>query len=89
LRSDMVKTPDNSRFGDAGRAGAKEFAQWTAVYDLFEISPDGSAIWKAAVVGHEDAIQKLQELAAETTNEMRLKHVPTKTVIAAMNAPKL
>ena len=58
-------------------------------YDLFEIFPDGSAIWKGAVVGHEDAIRKLQELAARTTNEMRLMHVSTKTVIAAMNASKL
>jgi hypothetical protein len=58
-------------------------------YDLFEIFPDGSALWRGAVVGHEDAIRKLKELATTTTNEMRLMHVPTKTVIATLNAPKL
>lgn len=57
-------------------------------YDLFEMFPDGTALWKGAVVGHEDAIRKLQELAARTTNEMRLMHVPTKTLIATLNAPK-
>jgi hypothetical protein len=58
-------------------------------YDLFEIFPDASTVWKGAVVGHEDAIRKLQELAAGTTNEMRLMHVPTKTIIATMNGSKL
>ena len=58
-------------------------------YDLFEVFPDGSALWKGSVVGQENAIRKLKELAAGTANEMRLMHVPTKTVIAAMNTPKL
>jgi hypothetical protein len=57
-------------------------------YDLFEIFPDGSALWKGAVVGHENAIQKLKELAAATTNEVRLMHVGTNTVIATMKAPR-
>jgi hypothetical protein len=58
-------------------------------YDLFEMFPDGSALRKGAVVGHEDAIRRLQELAAGTANEMQLRHVPTNTVVATMNAPKL
>lgn len=58
-------------------------------YDLFEIFPDGSALWKDTVVGHEDAMLKLQELASGTTNEMRVMYVPTNAVIATMNAPKL
>jgi hypothetical protein len=57
-------------------------------YDLFEMFPDGSALWKGAVVGHENAIYKLKELAAATTNEVRLMHVPTDTVISTMNTPK-
>jgi 2-polyprenyl-3-methyl-5-hydroxy-6-metoxy-1,4-benzoquinol methylase len=36
------------------------------------------------VVGQEDAIRRLRELAAGTTNEMQLIHVPTKTVVAAV-----
>jgi hypothetical protein len=58
-------------------------------YDLFEMFPDGSALWRGTVVGHEDAIRKLRELAAGTANEVQLMHLPTKTLIAAMNAPTL
>jgi hypothetical protein len=54
-------------------------------YDLFEMLPDGSALWKGVVVGHDDAILKLQELATQTTNEVRLMHVPTATVVATLN----
>ena len=44
-------------------------------YDLFEIFPNGTGLWKGAVIGHEDAINKLQELAAGTTNDVKLMHV--------------
>lgn len=54
-------------------------------YDLFEVLPDGSAIWKEAVHGHENAIRRLQELSAQTVNEVRVMHLATKTLIAAMN----
>ena len=56
-------------------------------YDLFEILPDGSPIWKCAVAGHENAIQQLRELAAKTNNEVRIMHLPTQTVIAVLNVP--
>lgn len=55
-------------------------------YDAFEVLPDGTLIWKATVVGHEDAIKKLQQLAKHNRNEFRLMHVPSKTVIATINA---
>jgi hypothetical protein len=38
-------------------------------YDIFEILPDGSPLWKVAVAGHEKAISILQQLAAQTQNE--------------------
>lgn len=57
-------------------------------YDLFEINPDGSLTWRGAVHGHEAAVNKLRELAAETKNEVRVMHVPTKSVIAVLNAPQ-
>ena len=57
-------------------------------YDLFEMLPDGSPIWKELILGHEEAIRKLKELAKQTTNEVRLMHVPTNTIIASMNAPE-
>jgi hypothetical protein len=57
-------------------------------YDAFEVLPDGTLIWKATIVGHENAINKLQEVAKGNANEFRLMHVPTKTVIATINAGK-
>ena len=33
-------------------------------YDIFEILPDGTLSWKGAVAGHEKAISKLQQPAA-------------------------
>jgi hypothetical protein len=42
-------------------------------------------IWKELVTGHQEAIRKLQELAKQTTNEMRLMHVPTNATIAVLN----
>lgn len=55
-------------------------------YDLFEKLPDGSLIWRAVVTGHESAIAKLRELADYTTNEVRVMHMPTKSIVATMNA---
>jgi hypothetical protein len=60
----------------------------TRDYDLFEILPDGAPIWKELVTGHEEALRKLQELAKRTTNEVRMMHVPTNTIIATLNAPE-
>jgi hypothetical protein len=55
-------------------------------YDAFEVLPDGTLVWRGTVVGHEDALKKLKEIAKGNTNEFRLMHVPTKTVIAAINS---
>jgi hypothetical protein len=57
-------------------------------YDIFEILPDGSPLWKGAVAGHEKAISILKHLAEETENELRIMHIPTNTLIAALNVPK-
>lgn len=57
-------------------------------YDLFEILPDGSPVWRATISGHENAILKLKELAAQTANEVRVMHLPSNSIIAAMNVPK-
>ena len=58
------------------------------VYDLFEVHTDGTQIWRDTGTGHADAIRKLQALAALTKNEVRMMHLPTKTVIASLNAPQ-
>jgi adenosine/AMP kinase len=57
-------------------------------YDLFEILPDGSPIWKCAVAGHENAVQQLRELARHTGNELRIMHLASNTIIAVLNAPQ-
>jgi len=49
--------------------------------------PDGSSLWRAAAVGHENAIIELKKLAARTKNEVLLMHLETRTVIAIMNSP--
>jgi|HubBroStandDraft_2_1064218.scaffolds.fasta_scaffold123146_4 hypothetical protein len=56
-------------------------------YDLFEIFPDGSALWRNTIRGHEEAIKQLREFSTKTENEVRLMHLPTQTLIAAMNTP--
>ena len=55
-------------------------------YDLFEILPDGSPLWRCAVAGHEDALQQLRELAKHTDNEVRIMHLASNTIIAVLNA---
>ena len=56
-------------------------------YDLFEILPDGSPVWKCSVNGHEAAIDQLRQLASRTENEVRIMHLGSKSVIAVLNAP--
>jgi hypothetical protein len=55
-------------------------------YDAFEVLLDGTLRWKATIKGHENAIQELQLVAEGNTNEFRLMHIPTKTVIATINS---
>ena len=54
-------------------------------YDLFEQFPNGDVLWRMTVTGHENAIQQLRELAATTSNEVRVVHLPTQAVIAVLN----
>lgn len=56
-------------------------------YDLFEILPDGSPVWRCSANGHEDAIEQLRHLASQTENEVRIMHLGSKSVIAVLNAP--
>jgi len=57
-------------------------------YDLFEVFPDGSLVWRDSVTGHEKAIQRLRELAELTDNEFRAMHVPTNALIASLQKGK-
>jgi hypothetical protein len=57
-------------------------------YDIFEKTNDGAMVWRVAVPGHEAALRKLQDMAAQSPSEFHLMHIPTKTVIAMINTPK-
>ena len=55
-------------------------------YDLFEVFPDGSVIWRESVTGHEKAIRRLRELVQVTDNEFRVMHILTNTLIASLKS---
>ncbi len=57
-------------------------------YDLFEVLSDGAVIWRETVAGHENAIQRLKELSQQTSNEVRIMHILSNTLIASLNGPK-
>jgi hypothetical protein len=57
-------------------------------YDLFEIFPDGSPLWRESVTGQESALHRLKELSSQTRNEVRALHIPTNTILATMNRPE-
>jgi hypothetical protein len=51
-------------------------------YDIFEVLPDGKSLWRCAVTGHEPGLNRMRELASESSNEFRMMHLPTKAVVA-------
>jgi hypothetical protein len=42
-------------------------------------------MWRNTIRGHEEAIKQLREFSTKTANEVRLVHLPTQTLIAALN----
>jgi hypothetical protein len=57
-------------------------------YDLFERLPDGSLVWRAAIVGRNKALRQLEVFSGETFNEVRLVDLPTGSLLATLNVPK-
>jgi hypothetical protein len=57
-------------------------------YDIFEKMSDGSLMWRVAISGHEAALQKLKEMAAQSASEFQLRHLASNTLIATTNAAK-
>jgi hypothetical protein len=57
-------------------------------YDLFEILPDGSVLWRAVVPGLENALARLKMLGSLSTNEHFAIHTPTRTVVSRVNVLK-
>jgi hypothetical protein len=45
-------------------------------------------VWRAAIVGREEALAKLRELADKSTNQFFAMHLPTKEIVAKTNATK-
>jgi hypothetical protein len=83
-RMSKVRHPNDDDCGSI--RGAPQRRCMERDYDLFEVLPDGTVMWREAVTGHEAAIRKLHELSVRTTNEVRVMHLPTKTLIATKNA---
>jgi hypothetical protein len=57
-------------------------------YDLFENFPDGSRVWRAAIVGRDATLAKLKELASKSANEVFAMHLPTEEIVAKMEGKK-
>jgi hypothetical protein len=57
-------------------------------YDIFGKMEDGSVLWRDAVSGHEAAIHKLQEMAAQSQNEFHLWYLASNTLAATIDPEK-
>jgi hypothetical protein len=53
-------------------------------YDIFEIK-NGQPLWMATVEGHEAAIQMAMQLSKQSTNELRVMHIPTNSIVAVFS----
>ena len=54
-------------------------------YEVFELLPDGSPMWRTHVSGLHAGRIVLERLASTTENECYLYHLATKEVVARMN----
>jgi|HubBroStandDraft_2_1064218.scaffolds.fasta_scaffold1275794_1 hypothetical protein len=54
-------------------------------YDIFELRPDGSLIWRQVIRGQQNARDRLNDLAAQVPNEFLLIHLRTDTIVASTN----
>ncbi len=52
-------------------------------YDVFEIFPDGTHIWRAFVRGLLEARARVVELSQTSSNEFYAIHTPTKEVVSS------
>jgi hypothetical protein len=57
-------------------------------YDIFETRPDGSLLWREVIHGHENARNRLNELAVQGPNEFLLMHLRTDTLVASTNTSR-
>ena len=55
-------------------------------YDVFEILPDGSAIWRAFVRGTHNAFEVLKAVGKQTCNECFATDLSRQTIIGRVNS---
>ena len=55
-------------------------------YDIFEKFPDGGLRWIEVVHGRASALSRLREIAATSPNEIYAIYLPTREIIATLNA---
>ncbi|MGB6481940.1 MAG: hypothetical protein WBE86_00480 [Candidatus Acidiferrales bacterium] len=58
-------------------------------YDLFGKLSGGSLLWKNKLTGLNEALARLQELGSSSSNEHFVMHLPSKAVVARVNAPAI
>lgn len=88
MRSATVNSPDVSLLGGRDALRREGGCPVDRNYDILEIFSDASPVRRGCVSAHGNGIRKLQELAIQTSNELRVMHVATKTIIATLNAPQ-
>ena len=54
-------------------------------FDIFEVLPNGSEIWRLCAHGTENALHVLTQLASKTTNECYAIKVETNEIISRVN----
>jgi hypothetical protein len=57
-------------------------------FDIFEKLPDGSFVWKCVASGLGEACLKLGELSRATRNELRVIHMPSKSIVVRTNVSR-
>ena len=55
-------------------------------YDIFEMMPDGTILWRGFAQGLEEAVRIPKELAARSLNEFQMLHLATQSLVATVNA---
>lgn len=56
-------------------------------YDLFEIHPGCSPLWRCSVIGLNPALAKLQQLSEASPNECYAINLLTKEIVGRVNTP--
>lgn len=55
-------------------------------YDVFEVTEDGSLLWRDSVSGLEPALAKMHELAASSASGFRVMHLPSQSIVAVLDS---